>query len=162
MYKNTFSSNLKEMRKQKGMTQAKLAQLLNVSVMTVRRLEAGTRAPKLKTIEEIAKILEVDPMLLTFGDDAYKKTAGESIKKEGINWLTVDPAVIVKKADELNGLINISSEFDYKDSNEQIELKKDTIAKYDSMNEAGQNEANRYITYLSRQEEFKKAKLDKE
>lgn len=161
MYKNTFSSNLKEMRKQKGMTQAQLAHLLNISVMTVRRLEAGTRVPKLKTIEDIAKILEVDPMELTYGEDVYKNTAGELIKKEGL-CLKLDnipgKGKLVEAIDKAANStdISVNCDFDYKKSNEQIRLKKDTIAKYDSLNTLGQKTANKLITALADDEEYTK------
>ena len=149
MCQNNFSENLKKIRKQKGMTQAKLAELLNVSVMTIRRLEAGTRVPKLKTIEELAKVLEVDPMELTFGDDVYIKTSDKLIFfKKG---------KIKEAIEKLNQQqYDINPDFDYKKSNEQIKLKQDTIAKYDSLNTLGQQKANEYITDLSEQEKYTK------
>lgn len=82
MSQNNFSENLKNIRKQRGMTQKELAELLNVSVMTIRRLEAGTRVPKLITVEKLSKALEVDPTELMFGDDVYIKTAEKFMEAE--------------------------------------------------------------------------------
>lgn len=140
MYEDVFSTNLKEIRKQKGLTQAELAQLLNVSVMTIRRLEAGTRAPKLKTIKEIAKILEVDPMELTFGLSELLEPT-----KEMYNDYRKHPEKYV---------VEISTDGKrhfYVNTN-----RADFMKKYDSLNTLGKHKAKEYITDLSEQEKYTK------
>ena len=140
MDKDTFSVNLKEIRKQKGMTQVELAQLLNVSVMTVRRLEAGTRAPKIKTIEKIARILEVDPGQLSFGCSKILEHS-----KEMHNDYVKHPekyTVEISKDGKQYFYINTN--------------RADIIKKYDSLNTLGQQKALDYVTDLSEQEKYTK------
>lgn len=143
MYNDTFNLNLKEIRKQKGMTQAELAQLLNVSVMTVRRLEAGTRTPKLKTIEKIAKALEVDPMKLTFGESEISKILEHS-KEMYKDYAEHPEKYITEIGDDGKKYFYINK------------ARIDLLDKYDKLNTLGQQKANEYITDLSEQEKYTK------
>ena len=51
---------LKELRKEKGLTQEQLAETLNVSRRTVSRWETGNNMPDLDLLMEIADLYEVD------------------------------------------------------------------------------------------------------
>ena len=51
---------LKELRKEKGMTQEQLAEKLNVSRRTVSRWETGNNMPDLDLLMELADLYEVD------------------------------------------------------------------------------------------------------
>lgn len=51
--------NIKKYRKEKGLTQEQLAKQVDVSIMTIRRFEAGTREPKIYMLEKIAAALGV-------------------------------------------------------------------------------------------------------
>jgi len=53
-------SFLKELRKEKGLTQEQLAEHFNVSDRTVSRWETGTNMPDLSTLVEIADFYNVD------------------------------------------------------------------------------------------------------
>lgn len=48
-----FAKNFKALRKERNMTQAEMGEILNISSMTVRRWENGSREPKMSTIEKI-------------------------------------------------------------------------------------------------------------
>ncbi len=50
---------IKELRKTKGITQSKLAALLNVSPSMISQYESGIRSPKIETLQKIADALEV-------------------------------------------------------------------------------------------------------
>lgn len=54
-----ISSQIKRFRKEKGMTQEQLANAIGVSVMTIRRFEAGTREPKTPMLSKIAQALGI-------------------------------------------------------------------------------------------------------
>ena len=57
---NSFAQKLKALRKSKGITQEKLAELLNISIMTIRRWEWGVHTPRMDEIKRLAKALGVD------------------------------------------------------------------------------------------------------
>jgi transcriptional regulator with XRE-family HTH domain len=49
-----------EFRRLKGLTQAELVEMCNLSVRTLQRIEAGEVTPRVHTIKSIFKILELD------------------------------------------------------------------------------------------------------
>lgn len=55
-----FGKRLKELRTMRGLTQAKLAELVDIETMTVSRIETGFHFPKKENIEQFAKILNVN------------------------------------------------------------------------------------------------------
>lgn len=56
---NYFSSNLEYLRKQKGMSQNKLGELVGVNQTTVARWEKQEMAPSIDNVEEVANVLNV-------------------------------------------------------------------------------------------------------
>ena len=56
---NSFGKRLRTLRKSKGLTQQKLADLVCVSFMTVRRWESGERMPRIDEIKQICEVLNV-------------------------------------------------------------------------------------------------------
>ena len=64
----TKSTRLYDLRKAKGLSRARLAQLSRVSVRTIQRLESPAqdkRTPHWNTLENVAKALQVEPEVLT-------------------------------------------------------------------------------------------------
>jgi DNA-binding transcriptional regulator YiaG len=57
---DTFGQKLKYLRIERNLDQREFAKLLNRSFTSVCNWEQGVRIPKLETIKEIAKILNVD------------------------------------------------------------------------------------------------------
>ena len=55
-----IGANIKELRKQKGMTQEQLAKEFDVTVQTVRNWESGRRTINLNTLQEICKRFDCD------------------------------------------------------------------------------------------------------
>ena len=62
--------NIKRIRKEKGISQEKLAEGCNTATSYIGLMEIYKNVPKLSTIERIAKALDVDP--LTFFQDKNK------------------------------------------------------------------------------------------
>ena len=56
----SLGDRLKEYRKQKGFSQEKLAEIVSISKMSIRRYEANERQPTLETLDKIAEALGVD------------------------------------------------------------------------------------------------------
>jgi len=59
-----FGFNLKVLRMKKGLTQFQLAEKLNVHEKHICKVETGKQNVTLKTLEKIAKALEVEPSVL--------------------------------------------------------------------------------------------------
>ena len=56
---------LKELRKEKTLTQSQLAEQLNVSDRTVSRWETGTNLPDLSILVELADFYDIDECLVS-------------------------------------------------------------------------------------------------
>ena len=54
--------NIKRIRREKGITQEKLAEACNTATSYIGLMETYKNSPKLSTIERIAKALDVDPL----------------------------------------------------------------------------------------------------
>ena len=70
--------NIKRIRKEKGISQEKLAEACNTATSYIGLMEIYKNVPKLSTIERIAKALNVSVEFLLFGDatnndDVYRK-----------------------------------------------------------------------------------------
>lgn len=68
----TVGENIKQIRKQKGLTQKSLGELLSISEGMIRQYELGIRKPKIETIEKIASALQISPFEL-MGYDYWDK-----------------------------------------------------------------------------------------
>ena len=65
-----------ELRQRKFLTQAELAEKVNVGRVTIARIETGATTPRPSTIRAIAAALDVSPeQLVTWEDDQSPKTA---------------------------------------------------------------------------------------
>lgn len=78
-----IGKRIKESRKNANMTQAELGKALgNLSYQMIGQYESGSRKPKRERIEEIAKILDVNPRYLT-GESDRPKGSFAIVKKDG-------------------------------------------------------------------------------
>jgi transcriptional regulator with XRE-family HTH domain len=62
-----FGARLRQMRKDRGMTQEELTQKLRISPMTASRIEAGEGWPRYWDLLEISKIFSVSLDELVYG-----------------------------------------------------------------------------------------------
>ncbi len=58
--KTAFGERLKEIRKAKGFTQERLAEVLDISQRQLTRIETGDNFPSVETLERISLYLETD------------------------------------------------------------------------------------------------------
>ncbi len=78
-YKKIVGKKIKEIRKKLGMTQAQLAEKLDVEYKYVSRLETGTSSPSFTMLEKLAVTLNVELTELFVKEDDY---ARENILKK--------------------------------------------------------------------------------
>ena len=76
MYQKKIGLFLKELRKEKELTQSQLAEQLNVSDRTVSRWETGTNLPDLSVLVELADFYDVDIREIIDGDDMRPPSGG--------------------------------------------------------------------------------------
>ncbi len=63
-----YLAHLKRLRKQKGLSQAKLAELVGVEQPTIQRWESGKRDPDLDNLKQLANVLGITPGSLLDGE----------------------------------------------------------------------------------------------
>lgn len=67
---------IKEYRKKRGITQAKLAELTGIHPVSIRKYEAGMMEPRLQQLQRIADALEINSFLLQ--EEPYPKLRMET------------------------------------------------------------------------------------
>ena len=87
---NRLSQKLQELRKREGFSQSKLADLVGVSFMTIRRWESGEVIPRLDEIKRLADVLHitVDELLNDSNNDKVELVISwnwEDMKKGEMN-----------------------------------------------------------------------------
>lgn len=78
MNQNKTSNFLRELRKEKGLTQEQLAEYLNVSGRTVSRWETGITMPDLDILIELADLYDIDIRELIDGERKNEKMDKET------------------------------------------------------------------------------------
>ena len=85
-----FPEQLAHLRKQRGYTQAALAETVDLHVSQIRRYEAGNAQPTLDTIRRLAIALTVTADQLVFPDNNRQPPNNLTIHLEAINQLDPD------------------------------------------------------------------------
>lgn len=67
-YRKEFISNLKYYRKERGITQEKLAELCNVATSTIGCIESSQQYPSFELLFRMADVLEIHPANLFLKD----------------------------------------------------------------------------------------------
>lgn len=75
-----FISNMKRFRKQKHITQEKLAEMCETDTCYIGQIETFRRFPSIHLIEKISNALEVEPWVL-FKNDENKEYETERLEK---------------------------------------------------------------------------------
>ena len=73
--KKLLGKRIKELRKNRGLTQEKLAELIHIETTSLSGIESGRHFPSLPTIEKISKYLDVE--MKTLFDFKHLQTAKE-------------------------------------------------------------------------------------
>ena len=77
--RKVLALNMKQHRKRLNLSQAKLAELVNVSDNHIALIETGRRFPSLKMLTLLAQALEIDVLEL-FSIESIKKSENTNIK----------------------------------------------------------------------------------
>ena len=75
----TLGQNIKKYRKQKGLTQSELAEMIDLKSITIRKYESDDREPSIETITKIAEALGV-PVSKLIEDDTFNLTDSDTEK----------------------------------------------------------------------------------
>ena len=93
-------NNIKTIRKSKGLTQAQLAEKINVDSKYISRLETGSSTASLSTILKLANVLDVETKTLFTFENKKKNIILKRINKEllKINSKELDALYLIIKA----------------------------------------------------------------
>ena len=96
-----FVSNLKKLRKERHITQEKLAELCDKETSYIGQIEIKHRFPSLPLIEKISEVLNVKQYILfkesDYSDIELKKEKIENIKEELLSCFNEDITKILEK-----------------------------------------------------------------
>jgi len=107
--KDVFIENLRKCRRERGISQAELAEKCDTATSYIGQIEIGNRFPSIELIEKMAKVLQIRPHLLFFteADDVSDEellkikvdTVSDAMKEKLTNRLTEAIRKIVKNID---------------------------------------------------------------
>ena len=72
MNKKAFGENLKNLRKQKGVSQAQLAEIIGMSAKNITKIETGKSFPRAENINKLLKLFNVSENVLFSGSDKFE------------------------------------------------------------------------------------------
>jgi transcriptional regulator with XRE-family HTH domain len=98
-----FGERLAGFRKEKGLTQQALAELINLHVIQVRRYESGASQPTLDVIRRLAVALQVSADVLIFGADERGPDGDLRLQFEAISKFGAEEKQVIKAL--LEGMI---------------------------------------------------------
>ena len=78
--KEVFIQNLREYRKERGISQATLAEKCETSTSYIGQIEIGNRFPSLELIEKMAAALQIKPFLFFY--EADDNTGDKMLRKK--------------------------------------------------------------------------------
>ena len=90
-----IGSRIKELRKQKGLTQQQLGNLINVTKVSISCYEKGNRTPNLETFIDLVNVLDTNPNYL-LGRDV------KVVAEEEEDYSIVLPKIDIQILKELN------------------------------------------------------------
>jgi transcriptional regulator with XRE-family HTH domain len=87
-----FMRNLKKYRKEKGLTQEKLAELCETDPAYIGQLETGRRSPSMVYLEKIARALEIAPYLLFYDESspAFDRGKFDALRKDAFTRTLIE------------------------------------------------------------------------
>lgn len=101
--KMEFPQRLARLRKEKGFTQATLAEAVKVSAIQIKRYESGASQPTLDVIKGLAKALQISSDELIFGEDERAPSDDLKLQFEAVSRFPEEEKRIVKAL--LEGMI---------------------------------------------------------
>ena len=111
MNPKTIGSFLKELRKEKGITQEEFAEILNVSGRTVSRWETGSNMPDISLLCEISEFYEVSITEIISGERKSENMEKEvkEVAEAMSDYAGAEKALLLKRAKVISiiGLVSL-------------------------------------------------------
>lgn len=155
-------SKIKEIRKQKGLTQRQLGEKCNIAESTIRRYELGNLNPKIETLQKIADALET-PLILFVEDDLLDAAtwidgySEEELIDKKINELMNSAEMSEeekgKKAKELMTQLEIVANYHFDNANRAYEYMVNKLLS--QLNHTGKDKALEHIEMLTKVPEYR-------
>ncbi len=79
--KKLIGKRIQNIRKSKGLTQEKLAELINIETPSLSYLETGKYAPSIDTLQKLSEILNVQPWEFYYFSDVSDEQKKEELNK---------------------------------------------------------------------------------
>jgi len=98
-----FPQRLAALRKEKGLTQQALADLIEMHVIQIRRYESGASQPTLDVIRKLALALSVSADMLIFGENGRGPDEELRLQFEAVSKFPAEEKRVIKAV--LEGLI---------------------------------------------------------
>ena len=139
---NRLSQKLQELRKREGFSQSKLADLVGVSFMTIRRWESGEVIPRLDEIKRLADVLHitVDELLNDSNNDRVELVISwnwEDMKKGEMNMADNNFKIVLGEEGQV-GVTGMARLTSFESINEFVErFRKQLIVAYKAQIERG-------------------------
>ena len=99
--KSILAANIKIYRKSLGLTQEKLAEMVNTAPTYIAMIEAERRTPSFKMIERLAKVLNIDAARL-FSTEYFPVKSKSELKDELLNKFDQFLIATLKEIEEKN------------------------------------------------------------
>ncbi|WP_318662838.1 helix-turn-helix transcriptional regulator [Treponema sp.] len=87
----TFISNLRKIRKEKRITQEKLAELCSTDTAYIGQIETNRRFPSIQMIEKIASALDVEPHTLFITESSENQEISSELTEEILK--SIEPVI---------------------------------------------------------------------
>lgn len=96
---NYFSSNLKKIRENRGLSQNKFAELLNINQSNILRWEDGSRTPGIDAAIDISNKLKI-PLGVLIGEDLSLKENIFLDEQNKLDWIITDKTKALSDEDK--------------------------------------------------------------
>ena len=80
-FKKLLGKRIQNIRKSKGLTQEKLAELINIETPSLSYLETGKYAPSIDTLQKLSEVLQVQPWEFYYFSQISDEQKKEELKK---------------------------------------------------------------------------------
>lgn len=79
--KKLLGKRIQNIRKSRGLTQEKLAELINIETPSLSYLETGKYAPSIDTLQKLSEVLQVQPWEFYYFSQVSDEQKKEELKK---------------------------------------------------------------------------------
>lgn len=79
--KKLLGKRIQNIRKSRGLTQEKLAELINIETPSLSYLETGKYAPSIDTLQKLSEVLQVQPWEFYYFSQISDEQKKEELKK---------------------------------------------------------------------------------